>query len=48
MIPDMVPPSWKLSYKDNKKMCALMILERRQNKKLDEASAGIPIRLCFT
>ena len=46
--PDMVPPSWESSYENNRRMCTLMSVERRQNKKLDKASAGIPIRLCFT
>ena len=39
--PDMVPKLWETDYEENRSMCAEMILERRENKKLDKASASI-------
>ena len=46
--PDMVPKSWNSDYKENRGMCAEMILGRRENEKLDKASSGISIRLLLT
>ena len=42
--PDMVRSSWDPDYKENRSMCAEIILERLKNKKFDEASEGISIR----
>ena len=41
--PDRVPKSLDPDYKENKSMCAKIICERKENKKLDKASAGISI-----
>ena len=41
--PDMVPKSWDPDYEKNKSMCAEMIIERRDNEKLNKVSAGISI-----
>ena len=45
--PDIVPKSRDPDYEVNRSVCAEMILERRENEKLDKASAGIFIRLLF-
>ena len=45
--PDMVPKSWDPDYKTNRSICAEMILERREHEELDNAFAGICIRLLF-
>ena len=47
LSPDMVFKSWDPDYKENRSMCAEMIFERRENGKLDKASAGVFIRLLF-
>ena len=47
LAPDIVPKSWDPAYEENRKMCAEMILERRENEELNKASAGIFIRLLF-
>ena len=39
--PDMVPKLWDRDYEENRRMCAEMILERRENEELDKASARI-------
>ena len=44
----MVPKSLDPDYEENRSMCAEMILERRENEELDNAYAGIFIRLLFT
>ena len=44
---DMVSKSWDPDNEENRSLCAEMILERRENEKLDKASAGILIRLLF-
>ena len=41
--PEMVPKSWDPDYNENRRMCAEMIHERRENKELDMATAGIVI-----
>ena len=43
--PDMFPKSWDPEYKENRSMCAEMILKRRENKELDKTSVGIFIQL---
>ena len=43
--PDMVPSPWDPDNKENRSICAEMILEPRENKKLDKATSGIFIRL---
>ena len=40
----MVPRSWESNYIDNRRLCALMILERQSHKELESASTGISIQ----
>ena len=45
LSPDMDPASWEPISKQNRLMCALMILERQSHKKMNKASKGISIGL---
>ena len=45
--PEMVARSWKPNYIDNRRECALMILERGSHKELKSAFTGIFIRFLF-
>ena len=45
--PEMIPRSWEFNYKDNRRMCALMIFEHRSHKELKSVTNGISIQFLF-